>query len=110
MAKSMMPWVKHHDKIEATATSAVIDCRGYNALAVYATFDAAKNWTFAVLSAPSPDMAFVACYDNAGTVMSKTTDAALMWIFHNIPDYVQLKATEDVDGAKVTVWAAPCIV
>jgi hypothetical protein len=34
----------------------------------------------------------------------------MMWIFHNVPDYVQLKATEDVDTAVVTVYASPCIV
>jgi hypothetical protein len=107
----MKPWVKIHDKIEATAISGVIDCRGYNALAIYATFSAAKNWTFAVLGAPAPvDYAFVQCYDNAGTAMSKQTDADMMWIFHNVPDYVQLKATEDVDTAVVTVYASPCIV
>lgn len=110
MATSMKPWVKHHDAIEASAVSAVIDCRGYNALAVYATFSAAQNWTFSVLGAPSPTSAFVACYDNAGTAMSKQTNAAMMWIFHNVPDYVQLQATEEVNGAAVTVYAAPCIV
>lgn len=107
----MKPWVKVHDDIAATAISGVIDCRGYNALAIYATLDAAKNWTFAVLGAPAPvGYAFVQCYDNAGTAMSKQTDAGLVWIFHNVPDYVQLKATEDVDGAKATVYASPCIV
>ena len=110
MATGIRPWVKHHDGIEASAISEVIDCRGFNALAVYATFSAAQNWTFAVLGAPSPDMAFVACYDNAGTAMSAQTNAARMWMFHNIPDYVQLQATEDVTGAAVTVYAAPCIV
>lgn len=107
----MKPWAKVHDALEATAISDVIDCRGYNALAIYATFSAAKNWTFAVLGAPAPvGYAFVQCYDNVGTAMSKQTNAGLLWIFHNVPDYVQLKATEDEDTAVVTVYASPCIV
>ncbi len=111
MAQDMRPWVKVHEAITATAVSDVIDCRGYNALAVYASFSAAKNWTLSVMGAPAPGgFDFVQCYDNAGTAMSKQTSAALFWIFHNVPDYVQLKATEDVDGAEVTVYVAPCTV
>jgi hypothetical protein len=110
MAKSMRPWTKLHDAISATAdTSEIIDCRGCNALAVYTTFSAAQNWTFAVLGAMSKTDPFIQCYDNA-TAMTKQTNAALMFVFHNVPDYVMVKATEDVNGATVSVWVAPCTV
>jgi hypothetical protein len=33
-----------------------------------------------------------------------------MFVFHNVPDYVMVKATEDVNGATVSVWVAPCTV
>jgi hypothetical protein len=105
----MKPWVKIHNAIEATADSVPIDCRGYNALAVYATFSAAQNWTFSVQGSMTLDGPLVPVLYN-GTALSKQTNASGLLIFANVPNYVVLRATEDVNGAVVTVYAAPCIV
>ncbi len=110
MAQSMRPWTKIHNAVTATAeTSDVIDCRGWNALAVYIASTATdKNWTYSVLGAMAPTDNFVQCYDNAGAAMSKQIAGSAMFMFHNVPDYVMVKAAEDADGATVSVWAAPC--
>lgn len=107
MAKTMRPWTKIHDAIEATAVSGPIDCRGYNALAAYVTFSATQNWTLAILGSMSVDGPFLPVLVN-GTALSKQTNASGLLLFTNIPDYIQLQATEDVNGAAVTVWVAPC--
>lgn len=107
MALGTKAWTKVHDAIDATADSAEIDCRGYNALAVYVEFSAAQNWTFSVLGGMVSGGRFAACYDNA-TAMAKQTNANISFIFSKIPDWVKLRATEDVTGATVTVWVAPC--
>ena len=109
MALRMKPWVKVHNAIDATATSDTIDCTGFNGLAVMARFSAAQNWTFSIKGGMGKDAGtFAACYDNGGTAMSKQTNADIFFVFHNVPDYVQVTATEDVNGATVTVWVAPC--
>lgn len=108
MSNGMKAWTKIHDNISATATSADIDCRGYNALAISAQFSAAQNWTFSILGGRETGGTFVQCYDNAATAMSKQTNADIFIIFRPVPDWVQVKANEDVNGANVTVWAAPC--
>ena len=107
MAKDMRPWATVHDAIEASAVSDFIDCRGYNALAVRVVFSAAKEWTFALYGNTAYDGAFVPLYDESGAAVSITTKTSRMWVWHNVPDYVQIKATEYIDGAAVTVYAAP---
>lgn len=107
MARDMRPWVTIHDGIEASAVSGFIDCRGYNALAVRVVLDTAKEWTFSLLGNTVYDGQFVPVYDASGAAVSITVNASRMWVWHNVPDYVQIKATEQVEGATATVYVAP---
>lgn len=107
--KTMKPWVEVFDAIEATTVSDPIDCRGYNALAVYATVSAAKNWTLAVLGSMSVDGPFLPVLVD-GTALSKQTNASALLVFQGVPDYIQLKATEDEDTAALTASYSVCLV
>ena len=107
MARQMRPWVKIHDAIEATAVSEFIDCRGWDAIALRVTFSAAKNWTFSLLGSMAYDGAFIPVYID-GVALSKQISSDAILFYRGIPDYLQVKANEDEDGAAVTVWAAPC--
>jgi hypothetical protein len=106
MAKRIGAWNVIHNAIEATAMSEVVDCTGYNALALYITFSATQNWTFAIYGNMATSGAFLPVLIN-GTALSKQTNASGMIIFKDVPNYVQVLATEDVNGAAVTVYAAP---
>jgi len=110
MAKSMKPWVEVFDEIEATAASGPIDCRGYNALAVRVVLDEAKNWTLSILGSTGPEGPFTAITPIGGSALSHQTSVDAFIIFQGLPDYVQLKATEDADGAKLTAHYSVCLV
>lgn len=109
MAKNMKPWVKVFDAIEVTTVSGPIDCRGYNALAVYAVISSAKNWTLAVLGSMSVDGPFLPVLID-GTALSKQTNASGVLVFQGVPDYIQLSATEDESGATLTAHYSVCLV
>ncbi len=101
-----------HNAITATATSNEIDCRGYNAVLIEVAISvAAKNWTFKVQGCMVSGGTFVDCYEQANTgvmtLMSYQCNASRMFLFRGIPDYIKLVATEDEDGATVTVKAQP---
>lgn len=101
-----------HSAIEATATSDAIDCRGYNAVLVSAAISVAtKLWTFKIQGALSSNDTYADCYElaNTGTqtLMSYQTNASKVFLFKGIPDYIKIVATEDEDGAKVTVKVQP---
>ena len=99
-----------HSAITDTATSAEIDCRGYNSLLVHFVSDANdKTWTISVLGAMSSGLTFVPLLDKAtGLAVSEiTTDISGFFVISNIPDYVKIVATEVDDGATVTVKVQP---
>lgn len=107
MAKRIGPWATLHSAIEASAaTSAVVDCTGYGALLLKVTLSAAKNWTLAILGSASTDGPFVPVHSDA-VLLSWQTNASGMHSISNVPNYVMVKATEDEDGATLTVLAAP---
>jgi len=110
MAKGSV--VTAHNGITATATSDEVDCRGYNAVLVEVSISAAKNWTFKVQGCMASGGTFVDMYELANTgamaAMSYQTDSSKMFVFKGIPDYIKIVATEDVDGAEVTVKVQPC--
>lgn len=111
MAKGAV--VTAHNAITATATSAEIDCRGYNAIIIEAAISvAASNWTFKLQGCMTSGGTFIDLYELANTGvmadMSYQTNASKMFVFKGIPDYIKIVATEDVDGATVTVKAQPC--
>lgn len=101
-----------HSAIADTATSAEIDCRGYNAILIEAgVFSAAENWTFKVQGCMISGGTFVDWYEmvNTGTMtlMSYQCNAARGFIFKGIPDYVKIVATRDGGASAVTVKAQP---
>jgi len=103
--------VTAHSAIVATATSAEIDCRGYNAVLIEASLSATFNWTFKVQGCMVSGGTFVDCYEQANTgsmvAMFHQTNASRIFLFKGIPDYIKIVATEDADGATVTVKVQP---
>jgi hypothetical protein len=100
-----------HTEAEATATSAAVDCRGYNAVLVHAVFTGAANWTIKLQGAMTKTGTFVDWYEQANTgtmtAMSYQTNASKGWIWKGIPDWIKIVATEDVNGQKVTINVQP---
>lgn len=104
--------VTAHSAITATATSDEIDCRGFNAILIETTVTvAASNWTIKVQGCMVSGGTFLDWYElaNTGTMtlMSYQFNASRGFVFRGIPDWVKIVATEDVDGATVTVKAQP---
>jgi hypothetical protein len=104
------PITTAHNAITATATSAEIDCRGYNSLLVHFVSDASdKTWTISVLGAMGSGLTFVPLLDKAtGLAASEiTTDISGYFTISNIPDYVKIVATKVDDGATVSCTVQP---
>lgn len=95
----------------ATSTSDKIDCTGYNAILVQAIISVAQNWTFKVQGSMTKNGTYTDCYELANTgsmaAMSYQTNASKMFLFKGIPDWIKIVATEDVDGATVSVYVQP---
>jgi hypothetical protein len=100
-----------HSAIDATATSAKIDCRGHNAILVDVEFSGAQNWTFKVQGSLTENGTYKDCYElaNTGTqtLMSYQCNGSRVFLFKGIPDWVKIVATEDVTGVTVTVKVQP---
>ena len=99
-----------HNAITATATSAEIDCRGFNSLLVHwVSNQTDKTWTISVLGAMGSGLTFVPLLDKAtGLAVSEiTTDISGYFVINNVPDYVKIVATETDDGATVTCKVQP---
>jgi hypothetical protein len=99
-----------HNAITGTATSAEIDCRGFNSLLVHwvsSTTD--KTWVISVTGAMGSGLTFVPLLDKTtGLAASEiTTDISGFFVISNIPDYVKIVATETDDGATVTCKVQP---
>lgn len=109
MAKTMRPWVALFNAIQTHGYSGPIDCRGYNAIAVHLELSSQKNWTISVLGSTSVNGPFLPVMVN-GTALSKQTNTSCLLVFKDVPDYVQLKAYEDEDGATLTARYSVCLV
>ena len=100
-----------HSAITATATSEEVDCSGYNSALVEVAISVASNWTFKVQGSLTSGGNFVDCYEQSNTgvmvAMSYQTNTSRIFLFKGIPDYIKVVATEDVDGATVTVKVQP---
>ena len=101
-----------HSAITGTATSAEIDCRGYNSLLVEANITVAtKLWTFKLTGCLTSGGTFSDVYELANTgvmtVMSYQTSTSKIFLFRGIPSFVKIVATEDEDGATVSVRVQP---
>jgi hypothetical protein len=94
-----------------TTTSDPIDCKGYNAVLVYFTTSAEKNWTIKVQGCDTRNGTYADCYEQANTgsmaAMSYQLNANRVFLFKGIPDWIKIVATEDADGATVTVKVQP---
>jgi hypothetical protein len=103
--------VTAHSAITATATSKKIDCRGKNGILIEASISAAKNWTFKIQGCMTENGTYVDWYEQANTgvmtLMSHQANASRGFTFKGIPDWIKIVATEDEDGATVTVKAQP---
>jgi hypothetical protein len=99
-----------HNAITATATSAEINCSGFNSLLVHWVSSATdKTWVLSITGATGSGLTFVPLLNTAdGTAMSSiTTDISGYFVISNIPDYVKITATETDDGATVTCKVQP---
>jgi 3-deoxy-D-manno-octulosonic acid (KDO) 8-phosphate synthase len=100
-----------HTAITATATSAIVDCRGYNAILIDFTISGTANWTISLTGSLNRNGTYKALYELANTgsmaAMSYQTNASRLFIFKGIPDWVKVVATEDADGQTVTVKVQP---
>lgn len=97
-----------HSAIAATATSAEIDCRGFNSLLVAWSSDATdKTWTIGLIGSMTSGGTFVAHLDAAGAAIVYTTDISGWYTVTGIPDYVKIVATEVDNGATVSCSVQP---
>lgn len=91
-------------EVVATTTSNEIDARGFNAVLIKITLDAAANWTTKLQGCFESGGTFVDLYEQANTgamaQMSYQCNSSRMILFKGIPDYIKIVATEDADGAK----------
>lgn len=90
--------------ITATATSIEYNCKGHNALILYFNLTAGTGTFTVKIQGKSVDGAYIDMYDVNGNLMALagvTADRAQ--IFVGIPYDFKIVATEDVDGATVTV-------
>lgn len=97
-----------HSAITATATSAEINCCGYNSLLIHWVSSATdKTWTIQVLGAMTTGATFVEWITSAGASNLYTTDVSGFFVVTGIPDFIKIVATEVDDGATVTCKVQP---
>jgi hypothetical protein len=102
-----------HNAITETATSAEIDCRGYNSVLLEISQSAAEAWTYTVQGCMVSGGTFVDVYEMANTgvlaamtIVENTLNRIV--VFRGIPDYIKIVATEVAGTATVTVKVQPC--
>ena len=97
-----------HDAIAGTATSAEVDCRGYNSLLVHFASSASdKQWVISITGAMAVGGTFVPLIASGAVVSSMTTSISGYFVIPNVPDFVKVVATENADGATVTITVQP---
>jgi len=100
-----------HSAITGTATSTEQSADGFNSLLIEVELDAAHNWTFKLQGSMISGGTFKDWYELANTgvmtAMSYQCNASRGFVFKGIPDYYKIVATEDEDGATVTVRCQP---
>lgn len=96
-----------HNAIVATATSAEIDCRGFNTISVEMACSAftSGNWVAAIHGCAITGGTFGACYSpqDAGTNVAQAIAAIsangnTTYYFRGVPNYVKIVATRTTDG------------
>lgn len=94
-----------HNAIAATATSAEIDCRGYNSVIVHISA-ITGTWDIGVQNATVSGGLFVDAYDSATQMKAAGVTAPRSAVFRGVLDYVKIVATNVAAGA-VTVKVVP---
>jgi len=99
-----------HAAITGTATSAAIDCTGYNAVMVIAE-SVTETWKLDVQGSVASDGTYVDLFDGVGTQMTTgNLTAARGKLFVGIPNHIKIVATEVVDEGACTVKVIPMVV
>lgn len=91
-----------HNAITGTATSAAIDCRGYTDLWCGVTLSTTGTWTISLTASNTLAGTY---YDLTGQSVTLTATGA--HVFHGVPDWVKVVATEDSGSAACTVVTMP---
>jgi hypothetical protein len=89
-----------HSAITATATSAEIDCRGFNSLLIHlVTASTDKTWTISILGATGSGLTFAPHLDKTTGLADSViaTDISGFFVVNDIPDYVKIVATDTDD-------------
>lgn len=96
-----------HNAITASATSAEIDCRGFNAVSVECEVSSitSGNWLIEILGNAISGGTFGNCFtpkDDGTFVQQKTPvltiNETTTYYFRGIPNYVKIRATRTTDG------------
>jgi hypothetical protein len=96
-----------HNAINASATSAEIDCRGFNTISVECAVSSitSGNWLIEILGDAMSGGTFGNCFspkDDGTFVQQKTpilnANGNTTYYFRGIPNYVMIKATRTTDG------------
>lgn len=100
-----------HSGITATATSAAIDMRGYNAIDIQFEITAGTgSWNIEITGCETSTGTFKSIYlGGTGEQCIRTgITANIAFNFAVTANYIKIVATEVTDGATVTVTATPC--
>lgn len=97
-----------HSAINATATSAVIKTNMHNAALLSCDITGTGAWTMKLQGAITSDGTYMDLYDSNGNLMSTgSITADRMQLFVGLPEFIKVVATEDTDGATMTVKVQP---
>ena len=96
-----------HNGIANTATSAEVDCTGYNALIVHAVVTGAENWTFAVQGAMTTGGTYAAMYEGATAMSVGTISTSIVVVWKGITDFVKIVATRTGSASTCVVKVQP---
>jgi hypothetical protein len=91
--------------ITVTTASQPKSMRGHNALILYFLMTAGSGtWTIKIQGATAVNGTFVDMYDINGVQMAiSSVTASRSQVFVGIPEHFRIVATEDVNGATITV-------
>lgn len=97
-----------HNTITSTATSATIDCTGFNACLVSVNISGTGTWKCDVYGMFTSDGTMMPIYDNVGNLLSTgNVSSNQIQLFTAIPNYIEIIATEITNGATVTIKVQP---
>lgn len=97
-----------HTNTSVSNTSTTVDCTGFNACLVSVNITGTGTWNVSLQGKFTSDGTFMDIYDNNGNQLSfGNTSTNQIKLFVAIPNYIQVAATEVVDGATLTTKVLP---